>query len=144
MGNERRRAVRADRFAVNGATASLRDTRQKRAIRHVLEHADRPLSPEEIHDAARTHSAGLGIATVYRSVKALLDERWLRLVEVPGKPVLYERSGKSHHHHFVCDACARVYELEGCGVTAQLPRGFRARDHDVTIFGTCGACDLRR
>jgi Fur family transcriptional regulator, ferric uptake regulator len=119
---------------------SPRDTRQKRAIRHVLEHADRPLSPEEILDAAQSQSEGLGIATVYRSVKALLDEQWLNPVEVPGRPLLYERSGKSHHHHFACDTCERVYELEGCGVTGALPRGFRARDHDVTIYGTCGSC----
>jgi Fur family ferric uptake transcriptional regulator len=110
----------------------------------VLEHADRPLSPDEILAAALPHSEGLGIATVYRSLRALVDERWLSAVEVPGRPVLYERSGKSHHHHFMCDVCARVYEIEGCDVSATLPRGFRARDHDVTIYGTCRDCSANR
>jgi Fur family transcriptional regulator, ferric uptake regulator len=117
-----------------------RDTRQKRAIRSVLELSERPLSPDEVFAAAKRRSAGLGIATVYRALKALVDERWLSTVEVPGRPALYERAGKSHHHHFVCDRCARVYELEGCDVKARLPHGFHTRDHDVTIYGTCAAC----
>ena len=117
-----------------------RDTRQKRAIRHVLEHAEHPLTPDEVYAAAKRRSGGLGIATVYRALKSLLDERWLRAVELPGRPALYERAAKSHHHHFVCDRCARVYELEGCEVKPRLPRAFHARDHDVTIYGVCAAC----
>lgn len=124
---------------------TVRDTRQKRAIRDVIEHADRPLSPDEVLDAARRRSRGLGIATVYRSLKALLDEEWIAAVDVPGRPVLYERSGKSHHHHFVCEACERVYELGGdCDMPASLPRGFRARHHDVTVYGSCGSCQAAR
>jgi Fur family ferric uptake transcriptional regulator len=118
----------------------VRDTRQRRAIRHVLEIAERPLSPEEVLAAAKRRSIGLGIATVYRSIKALVDEEWLSVVEVPGRPTLYERTGKTHHHHFVCDRCERVYEIEGCDVKGRLPRGFRTRDHEVTIYGTCAYC----
>ncbi len=132
-------ANRAD-ARVPRVSVAARDTRQKRAIRAVLERAERPLTPEEILAAAQHASEGLGIATVYRTVKALVDEEWLAAVEVPGRPTLYERSGKLHHHHFVCDVCARVYEIEGCDVTATLPRGFRARDHDVTLYGICRAC----
>jgi Fur family ferric uptake transcriptional regulator len=120
--------------------APVRDTRQKREIRHVLENAERPLSPEEVLAAAKRRSVGLGIATVYRSIRALVNEQWLRVVEVPGCPTLYERAGKTHHHHFVCDRCERVYEVEGCDVKGRLPRGFRMRDHDVTIYGTCAFC----
>jgi Fur family ferric uptake transcriptional regulator len=118
----------------------VRDTRQKRAIRRVFEIAERPLSPDEILAEAQRASKGLGLATVYRTVRSLADEGFLSAVEVPGRPTLYERAGKSHHHHFVCDACDRVYEIEGCNVKARLPRGFRTRDHDVTVYGLCAAC----
>jgi Fur family transcriptional regulator, ferric uptake regulator len=121
-------------------SAPIRDTRQKRAIRHVLDHAERPLSPEEILAGAGRESEGLGIATVYRTLKGLVEDGWLNVVEVPGRPALYERSGKGHHHHFVCERCEKVFELEGCTVSAELPKGFRARDHDVTIYGTCAPC----
>jgi Fur family ferric uptake transcriptional regulator len=118
-----------------------RNTRQKQAIRETFERNDRPLSTDEVHREAARSSRGLGMATVYRSIKALLDDGWLSVVEVPGRNPLYEVAGKGHHHHFSCTACERVYELEGCAtVNAKLPRGFKTTGHDVTFYGTCAAC----
>jgi len=124
------------------ARPAARNTRQKRAIRDVFERAERPLSTDEIFEEAHGTIRSLGIATVYRSIRALLDEGWLAAVEVPGRTPLYERAGKQHHHHFVCTACTRVYELDGCSseVRGDLPRGFRATGHDVTIYGECAPC----
>lgn len=123
-----------------------RDTRQKRAIRAVLEGAERPLSIDEIRSNAARRSRGLGVATVYRAVRSLVDEGVLTAVEVPGRAALYELTGKGHHHHFVCESCGTVHELTGCEstITMQLPRGFRAREHDITVYGTCADCASRR
>lgn len=119
-----------------------RNTRQKRAIRKVFESAGGPLSPDEVYEVARREIDSLGIATVYRSIRSLHEDGWLAQVEVPGKGVLYELAGKSHHHHFSCTKCRRVYELEGCSseIVAHLPKNFRASGHDVTIYGLCSAC----
>ena len=124
------------------AQPAARNTRQKRAIRAVFERAERPLSTDEIYAEAHGAIQSLGIATVYRSIRVLLDEGWLTAVEVPGRTPLYERAGKQHHHHFVCTLCARVYELDGCSseVRGDLPRGFRATGHDVTMYGECATC----
>ncbi|GAC1311425.1 MAG: transcriptional repressor [Vulcanimicrobiaceae bacterium] len=122
--------------------ATERTTRQKRAIRSAFESEGRPLSTTEAFEAAQTTIGGLGIATVYRSIRALLDDGWLIPIDVPGKGVLYELAGKEHHHHFSCTTCHRVYELDGCAsdVAVPLPRGFSASGHDVTIFGRCASC----
>jgi Fur family ferric uptake transcriptional regulator len=127
---------------MSAAERVTRNTRQKRVIREVFERAERPLSTDEILAAAHGEIRSLGIATVYRSIRSLLDEGWLTAVEVPGRTPLYERAGKRHHHHFVCTRCERVYELDGCSseLRGRLPRGFRATGHDVTIYGECAAC----
>jgi len=119
-----------------------RSTRQRRTIRDVVERAGRPLSTDEILAGAQQSVPSLGKATVYRSIRALLDEGWLTPVDMPGRSPLYERSGKDHHHHFACLVCKRVYELDGCAseVRAELPAGFVSSGHDVTIYGTCAAC----
>jgi Fur family ferric uptake transcriptional regulator len=118
-----------------------RNTRQKQAIRSAFERVGRPLSSEEVHLEARRSSNGLGMATVYRSIRALLDDGWLSVVEVPGRNPLYEIAGKDHHHHFSCIACARVYELEGCAsVDVSLPAGFKTTGHELTFYGTCDQC----
>jgi Fur family ferric uptake transcriptional regulator len=123
-------------------TASNRDTRQKRAVRRALESTGRPLSTEEIHELASRESEGIGIATVYRSVRALVEQGFLSEVELAGRPTLYEIAGKAHHHHFVCEECGAVHELEGCSssVKLTLPRGFHAREHQITVYGRCSAC----
>ena len=60
-----------------------RDTQQRRAIRAALERAGRPLSPAEVLDFAKAGCPGLGTATVYRNLKALLAEEWLAQVDLP-------------------------------------------------------------
>jgi Fur family ferric uptake transcriptional regulator len=123
---------------------NVRNTRQKQAIRDAFERAGRPLSTEEVHGEATRASRGLGMATVYRSIRSLLDDGWLSVVEVPGRSPLYEVAGKGHHHHFSCTQCDRVYELEGCAsVSAKLPRGFKASGHELTFYGTCSGCSAK-
>jgi len=120
-----------------------RDTSQRRAIRSALQNAGRPLSPLEILRAARKRSPGMGLATVYRALKALVEERWADAVEIPGDAPRYEVRHRGHHHHFVCRQCDRVYEVEGCLKTlvrSLTPAGFRLDDHDMTLYGRCAEC----
>lgn len=119
-----------------------RNTRQREAIRRALESAARPLSPTELLALSQTEVRGLGIATVYRNIKALQEEGWLTAVDLPGGQTVYEIAGKAHHHHFQCDACRRVFELEGClpAVHTLAPQGFQVRRHEITLCGLCPDC----
>jgi Fur family ferric uptake transcriptional regulator len=117
-----------------------RDTRQRRAIRAVFERGQRPLSPEEVHRAAQAGAPTLGLATVYRNLKALVEEGWLVPVALPGAAPRYEPAGKRHHHHFRCRECDRLYEVEGCEPQVRAPRGFQIESHDVLLYGRCAAC----
>lgn len=119
-----------------------RNTRQKAAIRDAFIESDRPLSAEEALEAAQRHHARLGIATVYRNIQNLLQDKWLQPVEVPGDKTRYEVAGKEHHHHFHCNQCGKLFDLEGCGaqLKPRLPRGFRATGHEFFLYGICAAC----
>ena len=119
-----------------------RKTQQRDAIRAALEAADRPLSPQEILEAAQDSIPKLGIATVYRNIKSLLADGWLLPVELPGAPNRYEVAGKHHHHHFHCRNCDRVYEVEGCPPDLKdlAPAGFTLQAHEIILYGLCDAC----
>ncbi len=119
-----------------------RNTRQRGAIRRALQRADRPMTTQEVLYEARGEVGGLGIATVYRNIRALLEEGWLIPVELPGEVARYELHGKSHHHHFHCTRCDRVFEVPGCVGTLQhiVPRGFTLEAHEVVLYGTCAEC----
>lgn len=115
-------------------------------IQDVLSRTGRPVSVNEILDAAQTQEDGLGIATVYRTVKALVEQGTVVAVDLPGETPRYELSGKDHHHHFHCDNCRGVFELEGClpDVEHLAGPGFAVRTHEVVLYGTCAKCTRRQ
>jgi len=119
-----------------------RNTRQKNAIRAAFIETGRPLSPEEALHYAQQKVRNLSIATVYRNLKAMVEEGSLVPVQFPGESTRYEASGKAHHHHFWCNGCKRAYELEGCvpKLSLKLPRGFRSLGHELVLYGMCAAC----
>jgi Fur family ferric uptake transcriptional regulator len=124
------------------ATQVGRKTRQREALQGVLERAERPLSVGELLDAGAKRIDGLGIATVYRNVRSLLEEGWIVPVEIPGEPARYERAGKEHHHHFQCERCDRVFDLSGCfdNLRKLAPPKFRIKEHALTLYGLCASC----
>lgn len=123
-------------------TQDTRNTRQRTAIRDAIAKAGAPVSPREILDLAGEDAEGLGLATVYRTLKLLVEAKEVQPVDLPGQSTRYEIAGKAHHHHFHCNQCERVFELEGCcGHFEDLtPRGFELESHDVTLFGRCKDC----
>ena len=119
-----------------------RNTKQRDAIKDVFRCTDRPLSVAEVREFAARTVSGIGVATVYRNIKALVDAGWLDVIEMPGDAPRYERAGMDHHHHFLCNSCERVYNIDGCvgGVETLLPRGFRMEGHDLLLTGLCATC----
>jgi Fur family transcriptional regulator, ferric uptake regulator len=122
-----------------------RETQQRRAIREAFTRAGRPLAPHEILAEANPDAPTLGIATVYRNVKSLVDEGWLKTVELPGQPPRYELADIGHHHHFHCTSCGKVFDIEGCvgKLGALVPKGYELDSHDITLYGRCDKCAAR-
>lgn len=119
-----------------------RHTRQRHSIRAALEAAGRPLLPVEIQLAAQHEVPALGLATVYRNIKQLVEAGEIQQVELPGEPPRYEVSGHKHHHHFRCRNCARVFDVHACPGNMQklAPQGFVVDDHELTLYGSCSDC----
>ena len=119
-----------------------RSTRQRDALRHALAHAGRPMSPQELLLAAQVQVPALGLATVYRNLKALAEAGEVELVSLPGQAPRYESAGHGHHHHFQCKSCDRVFEVHGCpsGLSELAPPGFELSGHELTLYGRCADC----
>ncbi len=120
-----------------------RKTSQRSALLKAFQQSGRPLAPQEALELAGRQARGLGIATVYRNLKSLLEQGTLKLVSLPGESTAhYELCGKAHHHHFHCRSCRQVYEVEGCpgNIEPLVPKGFRLEDHEVVLYGVCATC----
>ena len=119
-----------------------RSTRQRTAIRTAIDAAGRPLSPQEVLEGAREAVVGMGIATVYRNIKLLVDEGAVQVVTLPGDSPRYESAGHAHHHHFQCNACQRVFDVHQCpgDLKSLAPAGFKVESHELTLYGKCADC----
>ncbi len=120
-----------------------RNTRQREKIIAAIRDAQGPLTVPEILERAQKTLPGLGVATVYRTVKLLLEDGKIQPVILPSGETRYESTGLGHHHHFHCRVCDEVYDLEECPVsvsTGKYHHGFIVEDHELTLYGVCSSC----
>jgi len=124
------------------ARGATRSTRQRAAIRRVIGQADRPLMPAEVLAEAQRFVPALGIATVYRNLKLMVDDGELCVVSLPGETPRFELAESDEHVHLLCRRCNRVFDIYGCpgDFSSILPEGFRVDDYELTLYGVCPAC----
>lgn len=122
--------------------AKERMTKQRQVIEALFKEANAPLLPKEVHNLAQSTLPTLGIATVFRTLKKMVEDCELNIVSLPGDSPRYERADLGHHHHFKCQQCEKVYEINGCPGHLEnlLPKGFQLTDHEITLFGKCADC----
>lgn len=111
-------------------------------MRAALEASGVPLRAQEIHRHAALAVPGIGLATVYRTLRVLQEAGEVAVVALPGDTPRYELAHLHHHHHFRCRACGGVFEVEGCpgDLAALAPAGFAVDDHEVVLYGRCARC----
>lgn len=121
-----------------------RSTSQRDAIAGVIREAEGPLTINEIHERAGRQVPRLGVATVYRTVKLMLESHEVHAVMLPDGQQRFESADLGHHDHFRCRECNHVFDLPVCPLSLPkgtiFPGGFRVEDHELTIYGLCPKC----
>lgn len=124
--------------------SASRRTKQQESIRAVLAEAGRPMAVQEVFEAASAEVPTIGLSTVYRTIRRLAEQGDIAAVAVPGQPDRYELAdvAATHHHHFHCTVCDRVFDIRGCvgGLDRMLPEGFTLAGHELTLTGVCSGC----
>ena len=100
-----------------------------------------PFAAEEINrDLPR-----VGRATVFRTIKLLVDEGVLCRVLMEDGHLVYSWSHRGHHHHVICKSCGEVQDLNRCGVPGLLAdvvraAGYSMEGHWLEVYGRCASC----
>ncbi len=88
---------------------------------------------------------GVGRATVYRTIRLLVDQGFLcKLAMRDGAP-RYKVSQLSHHHHLVCVQCGQVREFRA-SVIERVLKGLGEQEtgtivgHSIEVFVVCPLC----
>lgn len=122
----------------------LRATRQRLSLLEALRDRDDAVTAQELHAELRRAGEHIGLTTVYRTLAALADARFLDTFVRDGEQA-YRLCGQAHHHHLVCETCNTVEEIAAEEVEAWVGkvarrRGFRVTGHRADIFGVCADC----
>ncbi|MEQ9823975.1 MAG: transcriptional repressor [Puniceicoccaceae bacterium] len=121
----------------------IRNTKQRDVLRKVMREADRPLSPAEIHQLALIHYPKMGLRTVYRHIKDMIENSQLAGIDYPGQPVRYELvDDRGSRPHLICRGCERVFDLPIEEPEVEYPKldDFVIEGHEVVYFGFCREC----
>jgi Fur family ferric uptake transcriptional regulator len=121
-------------------TPKMKLTKRQELILDAFRNAKKPITAQEAWKEIGTEEVGL--ATVYRAIKLLIEHKLLRGVEIMGEIATYEATGTGHHHHFYCTECCKVYEVKKCVPKLEklVPKGFQLTDHTITLYGLCSDC----
>ncbi len=116
---------------------TLRATKQRHAIKKAFEDAARPLGPKEILHIAGKSVPNLGIATIYRNIKVMIDEGELETVDLPGQASRYQRPSEDNQQLIICENDDSVFTLKSDieGFEPELPEGFVLKRYQIIYYG---------
>ena len=129
-------------------TRTRRPTKQRIAIEHDVDRSEEFRSAQEVHASLVAGGDKIGLATVYRTLQAMVDEGALDSLRTGDGEQVYRRCSTGHHHHLVCRHCGRTVEVEGPTVerwadAVSAEHGFTDVAHTLELFGRCAACARR-
>jgi len=133
-------------------TNSSRNTKQRTLLLECFnESKGTHMTVDELYAVAKSKYAEIGIATVYRNVKYLLDQNLIKRVDLPGSLPYYEISvsNEEHsHHHLICRECHNIVDfeddlLESVEEIIEKAKDFEITDHRVVFYGICSDCKAK-
>jgi len=124
----------------------LRCTPQRYAVMAFLaEHAGHPTATE-IFEAVNRVDPRSSRGTTYNNLRDLVKAGLVREVAVEGRAARFDLKGM-RHHHFICDRCGKVEDMEWYEVTKPAPGSLGKRvlrDCEAIIRGLCAECAPRQ
>ena len=111
----------------------------------LLKHQGHPTATE-IFEAVNRFDPRCSRATTYNNLRDLLQSGLVREVAVEGRAARFDAKDV-RHHHFICDRCGRVEDMDWYEVPSPSSRalGKRAlRESELILRGLCEKCASRR
>lgn len=127
-------------------SSGLRCTPQRYGVMaFLMEHGGHPTAPEIFKGVNRLDPRS-SRATIYNNLRDLVQAGLVREVAVEGRAARFDAKAK-RHHHFICDRCGHVEDMEWYEVPkpAAGALGKRMlRECELIARGLCAQCAPRR
>ena len=119
-----------------------RATEPRRALAALIGSQERHFTAETLR---RELPLKHGRATIYRTLKLLVEAGVLCRVLLEDGDLHYQLSQSGHHHHLLCVHCGASQDLTGCNIEEMLQGAsssydFQISSHWLEIYGRCRNC----
>lgn len=121
---------------------NLNTTQQRELIVDQFLRSQDHISVDELLARVRKRNRKVGYATVYRTLKLLVDSGLAIQRQFGDGQARYEVEG-AHHDHLICTKCGLILEFEDPEIEALQERiaqrlgGFRVTRHRHELYGLC-------
>ncbi len=124
----------------------LRCTPQRYAVMAFLMEQTRHPTAAEIFEAVNRADPRSSRATTYNNLRDLVEAGLVREVAVEGRAARFDARGM-RHHHFICDRCGKVEDMEWYDVPRPVAGSLGKRilrECELIFRGLCAKCAPRR
>ena len=128
----------------------LKVTSQRNIILDVFLESKEHYSPEELYLKVKEKDPSVGQATVYRTLKLLIDSGIADVVDFADGVSRYELGyGKEHHDHLICEKCNKNIEILDAAIEAAQEKvakahNFQLTRHKMYLYGICSECSKKQ
>ena len=126
--------------------SGLRCTSQRYAVMAALVERTWHPTAAEIFEAVNRAAPRSSRATTYNNLRDLVKAGLVREVAVEGRAARFDAKGMKHHH-FICDRCGNVEDVEWYNVPKPAKRSMGkrvVRECEVIFRGFCTKCAARK
>lgn len=122
-------------------------TPQRLTILAAINEREGYFTPQQLYQWLHALYPGIGLVTVYRSLKALYRAGLVCEVQSAHNSRHYARCAAEHHHHLICLGCDRIVDFGRCGLFKleeglSKETGFTINEHRLEFFGFCRQCQI--
>jgi Fur family ferric uptake transcriptional regulator len=132
------------------AKEGLKNSRQREIIAQVFFDSTEHIRVEDLLQKVREVDPKVSQATVYRTMKLLVDCSLAEARQFQDGQTRYEASDdEGHHHdHLICTKCGKIVEfvderIEELQVEVAASFGFKVSDHKMELYGVCDDPECR-
>lgn len=121
--------------------SGFRLTAPRRRVADSIDRQDEAFTAEDLCDSV----PGVGRATVYRTIKLLVEAGALCKLAMPDGAPKYSAARVGHHHHTVCVRCGKVGDFRDSTVERMLRSLAKEVDgqivgHRMEVYVDCAEC----
>ena len=128
------------------ASRGLRITPQRHAVMTFLLKQEGHPTAAEIFAAVNRFDPRSSRATIYNNLRDLVQAGLVREVAVEGRAARFDAK-ETPHHHFICDRCGNVEDMDWYEVPRPVPASLGKRvlrGWELIFRGVCIKCASRR